>query len=1003
MRRTIFIAAIVGSISAMLSGQEPLPLDQTRWKPVNLKHPGSETIRVENVALEKNKRQLPAVIWGTPCPPVMELSLQGRRPKFGKFDRAEFILTVHAPENLPLRRIVLRLIDRTGETFQFAPIQSGGLTEGTNQLRYAVDGTEPQATIWGGNSDKKIDWPLRLAGIAIDRNSRTPAGKRILLDSLECRPAGEHAAIDLQTGHPLNLLLPDRKAAPELVIRNTGLAPLKLTGTLTVSPYSGEPRTESISCDAAPGGEIRVPLPGNYRLQGWWKVDYRLKTETGKEFTGTHRFARMIPAGPTPERAQEFLFGLCGHPERFSPREAELEALAAGLCGAKILRVDFSWGKIQPRRDKWDFSVFDRLVNEFGRHGVELQCLLGYSASWSIQPGYKPKNPKVKNRPGLPNYNDYATYAGTVADRYKNRIKYFEIWNEPDLVGFANFPAESYMELLRHGYNAIKKAAPDARVMNGGISSTRSNHSGRDTHNNGLLELLHADGGRHFDLFAFHGHGPYQFYENQLKELQKYGLTGPNAPRPWYSNETAESSAAIGECRQAASLFKKLLYAWANGAVGYNWYLLREKSYYPPGHHERHFGLITVEFEPKPAYVTYNMLANIYKGSKFLRMLEVIPGSRGCLFRNPKGEGLLALWNDGSPRTVLLTGLPAGTTRIDLLGNETPLPLQGGMAYLRIAEEPFTLRMPTLPTGEVKAGGEILSGKIPRQLALPAGGSKELALSLVNPLKQPLTMEICTVPPAGVIVTPDKCRLTLGAGKAKTVRLQLKGAPTFRATPTAPAKFCFSVTPAGLEPETIVLPVVNQHPADEPLFRLNKAGQYTSFVESAPGNEPLYWKGPEDLSAVVHLTGRDKTLQLEVTVRDDHHVQPHRGKTVWMGDNVQFALRLPGQETFWKFGLTRLADGKSEVFCWNRPAGFSGTVPSIRLQTSRDETKKLTTYQAKIPFRTIGMTPEIAADGFRFNLIVNDNDGNLREGFLAAAPGLGIGDEDPAWPIINLQ
>lgn len=1003
MKKLIPAVAIALGISVPGFGLEPLPFDGTQWRPVNLKFPGSETIRVENVPLETTGRQVPAVIWGTPRPPVIELTLRSRPPKFESFERAEFILTVQAPEKLPLRRIVLRLTDRTGETFQFAPVEAVALKPGKNAIHYAVDAASPKASIWGGNGDRKIDWPLRLTGIAIDTNAKTPADQRILLDSLECRPAGEHAEISLNTGHPLKLLLPGRTTAPELVIRNSGMEELNLTGTLTLTDTTGVPREEQVSCNVQPGSETGLALPGDDSRQGWWKVDYRLKSASGREFSGTHRFARMNPAGPTPGRAEEFLFGLCGHPERFSPREAELEALAAGLCGAKILRVDFSWGRIQPQRDQWNFSVYDRLVNVFGRHGVELQCLLGYGVAWAVSADYKPKNPDVKKRPGLPDFRDFAKYAGTVADRYKDRIRYFEIWNEPDLVSFANFAPESYMELLHSGYAAVKKAAPDAKVMNGGISSTNSNRSGRPTHNNGLLDMLLANGGKDFDLFAFHGHGPFQTYANQLDVLRKMDLIGPNAPRPWYSNETAETSAQIGECRQSASLFKKLLYAWANGAMGYNWYLLREKSYYPIGHHERHFGLITADFEPKPAYVTYNMLANTFKGSRFLRMLEIVPGSCGCLFENPNGEGLLALWNEGAPRTVLLSGVPAGTRVIDLYGNEQPLPAQGGMVCLRIGEEPFTLRMPSVPEEEIRVGGELIAGTMPRQLVIPAGGTEEFALTLANPLKQPLTLELRTAVPENITVIPVERNVTLSPGQKETVRFRLTAAREFLATPTAPAEFLFSVTPAGLEPETILLPVVNQRSDDEPLFRLDKAGQYHSFVESAPGNEPLYWKGPEDLSATVYLRRRGETLELRVDVRDDRHVQPHRGSTVWMGDNVQFALRLLDQKTFWKFGITRLADGKPEVFCWSRPAGFSGTVPSIRLETSRDETAKLTSYRVEIPFRTIGMTRETAKNGFRFNLIVNDNDGDLREGFLAVAPGLGIGDEDPAWPIVNLE
>ena len=305
MKKLIPAVAMALGISVPGFGLEPLPFDGTQWRPVNLKFPGSETIRVENVPLETTGRQVPAVIWGIPRPPVIELTLRSRPPKFESFERAEFILTVQAPEKLPLRRIVLRLTDRTGETFQFAPVEAVALKPGKNAIHYAVDAASPKASIWGGNGDRKIDWPLRLTGIAIDTNAKTPADQRILLDSLECRPAGEHAEISLNTGHPLKLLLPGRTTAPELVIRNSGMDELKLTGTLTLTDTTGVPREEQVSCNVQPGSETGLALPGDDSRQGWWKVDYRLKSASGREFSGTHRFARMRPIAAREREAGE--------------------------------------------------------------------------------------------------------------------------------------------------------------------------------------------------------------------------------------------------------------------------------------------------------------------------------------------------------------------------------------------------------------------------------------------------------------------------------------------------------------------------------------------------------------------------------------------------------------------------------------------------------------------------------------------------------------------------
>ena len=85
MKKLIPAVAMALGISVPGFGLEPLPFDGTQWRPVNLKFPGSETIRVENVPLETTGRQVPAVIWGTPRPPVIELTLRSRPPKFESF------------------------------------------------------------------------------------------------------------------------------------------------------------------------------------------------------------------------------------------------------------------------------------------------------------------------------------------------------------------------------------------------------------------------------------------------------------------------------------------------------------------------------------------------------------------------------------------------------------------------------------------------------------------------------------------------------------------------------------------------------------------------------------------------------------------------------------------------------------------------------------------------------------------------------------------------------
>lgn len=91
------------------------------------------------------------------------------------------------------------------------------------------------------------------------------------------------------------------------------------------------------------------------------------------------------------------------------------------------------------------------------------------------------------------------------------------------------------------------------------------------------------------------------------------------------------------------------------------------------------------------------------------------------------------------------------------------------------------------------------------------------------------------------------------------------------------------------------------------------------------------------------------------------------------------------------------------MFCWSRPEGFADPSAAVRATARRDEKNRRTLYEALLPFAALGMTREIAGTGFRFNLIVNDNDGKLREGYLAAAPGMGTGEDPSLWKVLQLE
>ncbi len=123
---------------------------------------------------------------------------------------------------------------------------------------------------------------------------------------------------------------------------------------------------------------------------------------------------------------------------------------------------------------------------------------------------------------------------------------------------------------------------------------------------------------------------------------------------------------------------------------------------------------------------------------------------------------------------------------------------------------------------------------------------------------------------------------------------------------------------------------------------------------------------------------------------------------MYLGDSVQIALQLPGQKGLWEIGFSRRDGGENDVHLWHTPDGFASakTATAIQLETKRDDAKKITVYTVRIPFAAIGLNRNVAGCTFRFNLLVNDNDGERRESYIAIAPGIGESKTPDEYPVV---
>lgn len=918
--------------------------------------------------------------------------------KLSDFTVAEVRIQVFLPVNHSVDDLNLRLQDVDGEVFQFRRKLPAGKNRWT-EISYHVETNAPKAESWGGGkkANKKLDAPLRLVGITGDL--KRTAGE-IGIGEVVLNVINSNAPVlpEVMTGSgtPIHVLKPGEEEKLALEFRNprprmaSAVAEWQLIG---VRGETLEKRQQTLRLSPGEVKLRKLPVPKQFGV-------YRILTEVKdsdpavKPVKKELRFAYMKPAGPTPlEKNDGFLFGVCSHPQRHVSADQDLEAMAAAWCGVKALREDIDWARIQPARNRWEFQSFDGVVRRFGKVGIDVMPILSYCPAWAAAADWKPKSLSRANATmnRRPDYEYWRQFLRKVAERYRNAVRFMEVWNEPDLAIFANFSAEEYVKMLETAYAEIKNTAPEIQVLTGGFSNLPERSSPQ------LMPAVIRSG--KYDVLAFHGHGLFGGYLYQITRIcSAYGNR-----KPWFANETALSSMVYGEEVQAQTLFRKLIYSWAKGSIGYNWYDLRNDGF-DPANNEHNFGMITADFYPKPVYVAYNSLANLYRGGTFLKPLSLGSEIHGYLFRGQDGGMLLAAWSDTGDDRILplaVSGVTGSAETVDLYGNVRKLPVKNGVAIFEIGQEPATLCV-SGQTEEIQVAGALVrpAGK----LEIVPGGHAVFAFEIYNPEHRSREYHVQLSLPPGLSQTAAVTPLRLAPGENRKVGFPVRAEESFRSLPGKTKELMLSLGDRSFRYriETVTLmPARGYH--SEPDFELNSAEQVYSLVPNSPETAHLFWKGPRDLSAKIWL-GRDgNNLLLRAEVVDDRHTQPYTGERVWQGDNIQFAMVLPGQKGNWEIGLTRTDAKRPEVHVWLAPERFQSakTASQIVLNTSREEKTGLSRYEARIPFSAIGLTDAVMRRGFQFNLLVNDNDGAKRESFIAIAPGLGDNKDSSQYPVVR--
>jgi len=196
----------------------------------------------------------------------------------------------------------------------------------------------------------------------------------------------------------------------------------------------------------------------------------------------TAPYVPVVHAGVNPFGINVFLN------QEVEPWKRERTVQMAAEAGFHWLRQEFPWedieihgkGDFTDRRNDLDgdgqvdavdaWAKYDHIVELAGKYGLELVPRLSNPPAWS-----RALTDTIGTYAPPDDLTDWGDYVYTVVSRYRGRVHYYQLWNEPNIYpewGEQPVDPEGYTRLLCEGYRRAREADPDVVILSGALAPT---------------------------------------------------------------------------------------------------------------------------------------------------------------------------------------------------------------------------------------------------------------------------------------------------------------------------------------------------------------------------------------------------------------------------------------------------------------------------------------------------------------------------------------------------
>ena len=285
------------------------------------------------------------------------------------------------------------------------------------------------------------------------------------------------------------------------------------------------------------------------------------------------------------------------------------------------------WNAIQPSAGTWSWTLMDSMINTASNNNLSVSGLFLYNAKWvNTNNAVFPTN----------NLAAWSTYVSNVVRHAAGRVRYWEVWNEPE-----NFSpkgtAADYACIVTNAYNAAKAADPSAQI---GLSVASVDILY-------LEQAIQAGAADHFDYICVHpyevlgtvAYGQEALFMNVVPTIRK--MLAVKNPAKWkvpiWFTEIGEGlGGQVTAISQAQDLVKTYTMSIAQGVSRIEWFEAQEGGY--------SMGLLNSSGNPNPAYTALkNLTAVMGTNPVYTGWLLLNSQDYGFVFKGATNS-VMAVW-----------------------------------------------------------------------------------------------------------------------------------------------------------------------------------------------------------------------------------------------------------------------------------------------------------------------------------------------------------------------